>query len=94
MDRGFIRPSVSPWGAPILFVRKNDGSLRIYIHITVSWTRLPSRIKYPLEFFDLEELQGRLSKDTHSIKEIPSNQPIESLAFPNLSKSDEVSMSN
>ncbi|KAH0720379.1 hypothetical protein KY285_005181 [Solanum tuberosum] len=28
LDKGFIQPSVSPWGAPILFVRKKDGSLR------------------------------------------------------------------
>ena len=25
MDQGFVRPSVSPWGAPVLFVKKNDG---------------------------------------------------------------------
>jgi len=31
VDRGFIRPSVSPWGAPVLFVRKNNGSLRMCI---------------------------------------------------------------
>ncbi len=29
MDRGFVIPSVSPWGAPILFVKKKDGSLRL-----------------------------------------------------------------
>ncbi|XP_042387537.1 uncharacterized protein LOC121979609 [Zingiber officinale] len=31
LDRGFIRPSVSLWGAPVLFVKKNDGSLRLCI---------------------------------------------------------------
>ncbi|XP_052888034.1 uncharacterized protein LOC128296635 [Gossypium arboreum] len=29
LDRGFIRPSVSPWGAPVLFVKKKDETLRI-----------------------------------------------------------------
>nr|GEX96433.1 putative reverse transcriptase domain-containing protein [Tanacetum cinerariifolium] len=28
-DKGFIRPSSWPWGAPVLFVKKNDGSFRI-----------------------------------------------------------------
>ncbi|GKE27061.1 putative nucleotidyltransferase, ribonuclease H, partial [Tanacetum coccineum] len=30
-DKGFIRPSHSPWGAPLLFVKKKDGSLRMCI---------------------------------------------------------------
>ena len=31
MDKGFIRPSYSPWGAPVLFVKKKDGTLRMCI---------------------------------------------------------------
>ncbi|KAH0732763.1 hypothetical protein KY289_003951 [Solanum tuberosum] len=31
LEKGFIRPSMSPWGAPVPFVRKNDGSLRMCI---------------------------------------------------------------
>ena len=31
LDKGYVRPSVSPWGAPVLFVRKKDGSLRLCI---------------------------------------------------------------
>ena len=31
VSKGFVRPSTSPWGAPVLFVKKNDGSLRLCI---------------------------------------------------------------
>ncbi|GJR54041.1 putative reverse transcriptase domain-containing protein [Tanacetum coccineum] len=31
MDKGFIRPSSSPWGAPVLFVKKKDGSFQMCI---------------------------------------------------------------
>ncbi|KAM2188265.1 hypothetical protein ACFX1R_031830 [Malus domestica] len=31
LDKGFIQPSSSPWGAPVLFVRKKDGTLRLCI---------------------------------------------------------------
>ena len=31
LEQGFIRPSVSPWGAPVLFQKKKDGTLRLCI---------------------------------------------------------------
>ena len=31
LDKVFIRPNISPWGAPVLFVKKKDGSLRMCI---------------------------------------------------------------
>ena len=29
LDKGFIRPSTSPWGAPVLFAKKKDNTLRL-----------------------------------------------------------------
>nr|GEY60779.1 hypothetical protein [Tanacetum cinerariifolium] len=49
-DKGFIRPSSLPWGAPVLFVKKKDGSFRMCIHyqelnkLTVKNRYLLSRI--------------------------------------------------
>jgi len=31
LEKGYIRPSVSPWGAPVLFIKKKDGTLRLCI---------------------------------------------------------------
>ncbi|GKF35083.1 putative reverse transcriptase domain-containing protein, partial [Tanacetum coccineum] len=35
LDKGFIRPSSSPWGAPVLFVKKKDGSFQMSISLSV-----------------------------------------------------------
>ena len=59
LDKGFIRPSVSPWGAPVLFVRKKDGSLRLCIDYR-ELNKLTIRNKYPLPRIDdlFDQLQG------------------------------------
>ena len=31
LDKGFIKPSVSPWGAPVLFVKKKDDTIRLCV---------------------------------------------------------------
>ncbi|GKC20732.1 putative reverse transcriptase domain-containing protein [Tanacetum coccineum] len=58
-DRGFIRPSSSPWGAPVLFVKKKDGSFRMCIDYR-ELNRLTVKNRYPLprinDLFD--QLQG------------------------------------
>jgi hypothetical protein len=47
LDRGFIRPSVSTWGAPVLFVKKNDGSMRTCIDYC-ELNKVTVKNKYPL----------------------------------------------
>nr|GEW55566.1 putative reverse transcriptase domain-containing protein [Tanacetum cinerariifolium] len=58
-DRGFIRPSTSPWGTPILFVKKKDGSFRMCIDY---WelNKLTIKNRYPLPRIDdlFDQLQG------------------------------------
>ena len=55
----FIQPSVSTWGAPILFVRKKDGSLRICIDYR-QLNKATIKNKYPLPRIDdlFGQLQG------------------------------------
>ncbi|GKC86824.1 putative reverse transcriptase domain-containing protein [Tanacetum coccineum] len=58
-DKGFIRPSSSPWGAPILFVKKKDGSFRMYIDYR-ELNKLTIKNRYPLPRIDdlFDQLQG------------------------------------
>ncbi|GKB05121.1 putative reverse transcriptase domain-containing protein [Tanacetum coccineum] len=50
-DRGFIRPSTSPWGAPVLFVKKKDGSFRMCIDYR-ELNKLTVKNRYPLPRID------------------------------------------
>ncbi|GJZ35512.1 putative reverse transcriptase domain-containing protein, partial [Tanacetum coccineum] len=58
-DKGFIRPSSSPWGAPILFVKKKDGSFRMCINYQ-ELNKLIVKNHYPLLRIDdlFDQLQG------------------------------------
>ncbi|GJU30323.1 putative reverse transcriptase domain-containing protein, partial [Tanacetum coccineum] len=58
-DKGFIRPSSSPWGAPVLFVKKKDGSFRMCIDYR-ELKKLTVKNRYPLPRIDdlFDQLQG------------------------------------
>ena len=51
LSKGFIRSSISPWGAPVLFVKKKDGSLRLCINYR-KMNRVTIRNQYPLPWID------------------------------------------
>ncbi|KAH0724825.1 hypothetical protein KY284_000690 [Solanum tuberosum] len=51
LEKGFIRPSMSPWGAPLLFVHKKDGSLRMCINYQ-QLNMVTIKKKYPLPRID------------------------------------------
>ena len=59
VSKGFVRPSTSPWGAPVLFVKKKDGSLRLCIDYR-ELNKVTIRNQYPLPRIDdlFDQLQG------------------------------------
>nr|GEZ93290.1 reverse transcriptase domain-containing protein [Tanacetum cinerariifolium] len=58
-DKGFIRPSSSPWEAQVLFVKKKDGSFRMCIDYK-ELNKLTVKNRYPLPRIDelFDQLQG------------------------------------
>jgi len=46
LQKGFIRPSISPWGAPILFVNKKDRTLRLCLDYR-ELNKITIKNKYP-----------------------------------------------
>ena len=59
LSKGFIQPRISPWGAPVLFVKKKDGSLWLCIDYR-QLNRVTIRNQYPLPRIDelFDQLQG------------------------------------
>jgi len=59
LDKGFIRPSKSPWGAPVLFVKKKDGTLRLCIDYR-QLNKVTVNNRYPLPRIDdlFDQLKG------------------------------------
>ncbi|WMV44485.1 hypothetical protein MTR67_037870 [Solanum verrucosum] len=76
-EKGFIRPSVLPWGAPVLFMRKKDGSLIMYIDCR-QLNKVTIKKNYPLPRIDnlFDQLHGAtyyyqidLKSDYHQLRE-------------------------
>ena len=59
LDKGFIRPSTSPWGAPVLFAKKKDMTLRLYIDYK-QLNRVTIKNRYPFPRIDdlFDQLRG------------------------------------
>jgi hypothetical protein len=83
LDKGFIRPSASPWGCPALFVKKKDNSLRLCVDYR-PLNAVTIKNKYPLPHIDIlfDQLAGAkvfskidLRSGYHQIKIRPSDIP-------------------
>ena len=51
LKKGYIHPSLSPWGTLVLFVKKKDGTLRLYIDFR-QLNKVTVKNKYPLSRID------------------------------------------
>jgi hypothetical protein len=83
LDKGYIRPSSSPWGCPALFVKKKDGSLRMCVDYR-PLNAVTIKNKYPLPRIDVlfDQLAGAkvfskidLRSGYHQIKIRPCDIP-------------------
>ncbi|XP_070032050.1 uncharacterized protein [Nicotiana tomentosiformis] len=85
LEKGFIRLSVSSWGAPVLFVKKNDGSMWICIDYRLL-NKATIKNKYLLPHIDdlFDQLQGSregrvTTYASHQLKPHEKNYPVHDL---------------
>ena len=73
LDMGFIRPNTSPWGAPILFVKNKDGTLRLCIdYKQLNKVTIKNNIHFPGLIICLISYRGRiLFKDRFTVRVPP-----------------------
>ena len=88
VSKGFVRPSTSPWGVPVLFIKKNDDeSLRLYIDFR-ELNKVKIRNQHPFTRIDdlFDQLQGTrvflkmdLSSGYHQLKIRSEDVPMTTL---------------
>ena len=61
IEKGFVRPSISPWGAPVLFVKKKDGSMRLCVDYR-ELNKVTIKNRYPLPRIEdlFDQLHGAM----------------------------------
>ena len=83
IEKGYIRPSTSPWGAPVLFVKKKDGTMRMCVDYR-ALNEVTIKNKYPLPRIDdlFDQLKGAsvfskidLRSGYHQLKIRPEDIP-------------------
>jgi hypothetical protein len=72
LDLGLIRPSVSPWGAPVIFIRNKDGSWRICIDYR-QLNKETIKNQYPLPRIDdlFDQMKNGVFKNQLEIRVSP-----------------------